>query len=106
MYKRKFDVILDSAIFHIFSDADRQIYSEQIKNLLKPKGVYIQLVISDTEARPGGPRRVGKKDIVSAFRKEDGWNIISIEETSYLTQENTWCAGSAAALLTLIQLLP
>jgi cyclopropane fatty-acyl-phospholipid synthase-like methyltransferase len=54
--KNCYDIILDAAVFHVFSDEDRQRYIKNLEYLIKPGGLYIQLCFSEKEIRKGGPR--------------------------------------------------
>ncbi|CAF3898930.1 unnamed protein product [Rotaria sp. Silwood1] len=57
-----YDIILDSAVFHIFSNNDRQLKKE---------------------IREGGPRRIKQSDLEELFSLKNGWIIESIEDSIY-----------------------
>lgn len=78
-----FDVILDSAIFHNFSDEERLRYRDNLRYLIKPGGLYIQLCFGEKETRHDGPRLVKKEDIRALFSSNNGWTIESIEDVIY-----------------------
>lgn len=73
----EFDNVIDSGLFHVFSDEDRQRYVEGLATVLKPGGRVFLLCFSDNEPGTHGPRRVSKKEIEDAFA--GGWVIESIE---------------------------
>jgi cyclopropane fatty-acyl-phospholipid synthase-like methyltransferase len=79
----KFDTIIDSGLFHIFSDLDRKIYVENLYQVLKTGGRLFILCFSDRETPGFGPRRISKEEIKTSF--ENGWDIESIEETKFET---------------------
>lgn len=71
---RRFDVAIDSGLFHVFSDRDRAMFVESIGAVLRPKGSYYMLCFSDREPKGwGGPRRVSKVEILQSFSR--GWRV-------------------------------
>jgi SAM-dependent methyltransferase len=77
-----FDFVLDSCLFHGFSDEHQQIYMHQLRRWLKPQGIYVQLVWSEKETmdRPCGPRKITKARIEELFSINNGWQIESIND--------------------------
>ncbi|WP_433436588.1 class I SAM-dependent methyltransferase [Nonomuraea sp. CA-141351] len=77
-----FDTVLDSLVFHIFSDDDRAAYVESLGSAIKPGGRLFLLCFSDRQPGEGeyGPRRVTREEITAAFN--DGWKIGSIAATT------------------------
>lgn len=76
------DTLIDSAVYHIFSDQDRNKYRNNIHEALKPGGRYIQLIFSENEPWEwGGPRRVERSEIQKAFRKN--WRIEEIRDARF-----------------------
>ena len=73
--------MVDSGLFHVFSDDDRPRYVEGLGTVLKPGGRLFLLCFSDAEPGIQGPRRVSKKELHAAFAK--GWSIESIEPSRY-----------------------
>lgn len=76
-----FDNVIDSGLFHVFSDEDRRRYVEGLASVLKPGGHLFLLCFSDAEPGDQGPRRVSRKEIEEAFAQ--GWVIESIEPSRY-----------------------
>jgi SAM-dependent methyltransferase len=72
-----FDSVIDSALFHVFNDADRQRYIDGLATVLRPGGRLFLLCFSDEEPGTQGPRRVSRLEIEEAFA--DGWTIETIE---------------------------
>ncbi|MBS0260796.1 MAG: class I SAM-dependent methyltransferase [Planctomycetes bacterium] len=76
-----FDSVIDSGLFHVFSDQDRRRYVEGVASVLKPGGRLFLLCFSDAEPGDQGPRRVSRKEVEDAFA--EGWVIESIEPSRY-----------------------
>jgi len=76
-----FDTVIDSGLFHVFSDDDRRRYVDGLGSVLKPGGRLYLLCFSDEEPGQQGPRRVSRKEIEDAFA--EGWVIESIEPSRY-----------------------
>jgi cyclopropane fatty-acyl-phospholipid synthase-like methyltransferase len=76
-----FDTVIDSGLFHVFSNEDRRRYIEGLASVLKPGGRLYLLCFSDKEPGTHGPRRISKKELRRAFA--DGWEIESIEAASF-----------------------
>ncbi|MGU3499358.1 class I SAM-dependent methyltransferase [Mycobacterium sp. C31M] len=74
-----YDTILDSALFHIFDDADRARYVASLHGAVAPGGYLYLLALSDS-GRGFGPE-VSEQVIRKAFA--DGWEIESLETTTY-----------------------
>jgi 2-polyprenyl-3-methyl-5-hydroxy-6-metoxy-1,4-benzoquinol methylase len=73
---QQFDNVIDSGLFHVFSDEDRRRYVEGLATILKPGGKLFLACFSDEEPGTLGPRRVSQKELHEAFSK--GWEIESI----------------------------
>jgi len=76
-----FENVIDSGLFHVFSDEDRRRYVEGLASVLKPGGRLFLLCFSDDEPGDQGPRRVSRKEIENAFAQ--GWVVESIEPSRY-----------------------
>ena len=66
-WSERFDNVIDSGLFHVFSDDDRRRYVEGLATVLKPGGRLFLLCFSDEEPGTQGPRRVSKKELHDAF---------------------------------------
>jgi len=80
-WTERFDNVIDSGLFHVFSDEDRRRYVEGLATVLKPGGRLFLLCFSDEEPGTQGPRRVSKKELHDAFAQ--GWVVESIEPARY-----------------------
>ncbi len=82
-WSERFDNVIDSGLFHVFSDEDRRRYVEGLGAVLKPGGRLFLLTTSDAEPVPQGrkalARRVSAKEIQETFAA--GWRVESIEPT-------------------------
>ena len=76
-----YDSVIDSGLFHVFDDADRQRYIEGLATVLKPGGRLFLVCFSDEEPGSQRPRRVSRREIEEAF--DDGWNIETIVPTRF-----------------------
>ena len=80
-WSERFDNVIDSGLFHVFSDDDRRRYVEGLATVLKPGGRLLFLCFSDEEPGEQGPRRVSRKEIEVAFA--EGWAVESIQPSRY-----------------------
>lgn len=76
---RRHDTVIDSALFHIFAEADRVRYVRSLHAVCRSGGVVYVLALSD-RGRGFGPQ-VSESDIRGAFG--DGWVLESLTETTY-----------------------
>ena len=77
----RFDNAIDSGLFHVFSDKDRQRYVAGLAHVLKPGARLFLLCFSDAEPGTIGPRRVSKDELHASFAA--GWVIESIEPSRF-----------------------
>src|SRR5437763_9314139 len=75
-WSERFDNVIDSGLFHVFSDDDRRRYVDGLAAVLKRGGRFFMLCFSDEEPGTQGPRRVSQKELHDAFA--EGWKIESI----------------------------
>ena len=78
---RTFDTVIDSGLFHTFSDEERSVFVRSLVRAVRPGGVGYILSFSDQEPPGQGPRRVTQDEIRSAFR--EWWTVESVEETRF-----------------------
>lgn len=69
--------MLDSGLFHVFDDDDRDRFVESLRSVVPAGGRYFMLCFSERQPGDFGPRRVTQAEIRSSFR--DGWRVDSIE---------------------------
>ena len=68
-----FDTVIDSGLFHVFSDEDRVRYVASLSRALRDGGRIFILCFSDREPGDWGPRRVTERELRDAF--SDGWEV-------------------------------
>src|SRR5713101_5522581 len=83
-WTERFGNVIDSGLFHVFSDEDRKCYADGLATVLNPGGRLYLMCFSDEEPGTQGPRRVSKKELHAAFAQ--GWDIESIEPTRVETR--------------------
>ncbi|MEO6809368.1 MAG: class I SAM-dependent methyltransferase [Isosphaeraceae bacterium] len=76
-----FDNVIDSGLFHVFSDEDRARYVAGLAHVTNPGGQLVLLCVSDKEPGTQGPRRVSEQELRETF--EDGWTIEEIRPTRF-----------------------
>jgi SAM-dependent methyltransferase len=74
-----YQTIIDSALFHIFDDADRVKYVRSLHTALRPGGFAHVLALSDAD-RGFGPE-VSESDVRGAFG--DGWVLEALDSATY-----------------------
>lgn len=85
-WAERFDNIIDSGLFHVFSDEDRKKYVAGLATVLKPSGQLFLMCFSNEEPGTDGPRRISRQEIQTAFA--DGWQIESIEAARFETRSD------------------
>ena len=83
-WSERFDNIIDSGLFHVFTDADRATYVRGLAKVLKPGGRLFLLCFSDATPGTFGPRRVTQNELRATFA--DGWQIESLEPSHFETR--------------------
>jgi cyclopropane fatty-acyl-phospholipid synthase-like methyltransferase len=72
----RFNTVIDSGLFHVFSDEDRASYVAGLTHVTKPGGRLLLLCFSDEEPGTQGPRRVSQREIRTAF--DGAWAVEEI----------------------------
>jgi len=72
-----FDTIVDSALFHVFTNEDRARYVASVNAVTAPGSRYFLLCFSELEPGDWGPRRVTQAEVTASFQAT--WYIDSIE---------------------------
>jgi cyclopropane fatty-acyl-phospholipid synthase-like methyltransferase len=75
----RYDTVLDSALFHIFDDADRARYVDSLRGVC-PSGARVHVLALSDKGRGFGPE-VSEAVIREAFA--DGWELEALDETTY-----------------------
>ena len=80
---RQFDTVIDSGLFHVFSDEDRARFRDSLGRVIRLGGVYFLMCFSDQQPGDWGPRRVTQAEIRSTF--SDGWRVDDIQPSAFET---------------------
>lgn len=77
--ERRYDTIVDSALFHIFDDTDRATYVRGLHAVCRPSGVVHVLALAE-----GGPP-IGPKVSDAVIREAfaEGWTLEDLRSTTY-----------------------
>src|SRR6266581_1086187 len=89
-----FDTVIDSGLFHVFSDEDRAHFRDCLRRVVRLGGTYFLMCFSDEEPGDWGPRRVTQAEIRSVF--SDGWRVNYIQPSAFETnlgQSRAWLAS-------------
>jgi cyclopropane fatty-acyl-phospholipid synthase-like methyltransferase len=78
---RHFESVIDSGLFHVFSDEDRARYVAGLSHVTGPGGRLFLLCFSDEEPGTQGPRRVSEREIREAFA--DGWAVEEVRAARF-----------------------
>jgi ubiquinone/menaquinone biosynthesis C-methylase UbiE len=92
-----FETVIDSGLFHVFSDEERVLFVQSLARVLKPGGTYYMLCFSDQESSSGpGPRRVSQAEIFASFAH--GWRVNEIRATRFETTNGQGAAAWLASI--------
>ena len=72
----RFDIVLDSGLFHVFDDAARSRYVTAVHAVVRPGGHLRIMCFSDRQPGDWGPRRISEGELRAAFGS--GWRIDSL----------------------------
>jgi SAM-dependent methyltransferase len=72
-----FDAVIDSGLFHVFSDDDRRRYVSGLATVVRPGGRLFLLCFSDEEPGTQGPRRVSRPELEDALAAD--WEVEAIK---------------------------
>ena len=73
----RFASVIDSGLFHCFSDDDRRSYVRGLARVIEPGGRLFLACFSDEEPGTQGPRRVSRQELHNAFAA--GWDLESVQ---------------------------
>jgi SAM-dependent methyltransferase len=77
----RFASVIDSGLYHCFSDDDRARYVRGLTHLVEPGGRLFLMCFSNEEPGTEGPRRVSQQELYDAFI--DGWEVESIRPSRF-----------------------
>jgi SAM-dependent methyltransferase len=95
----RFDTVLDSGLFHVFTDEDRERYVDALDAVVVSGGSVHLLCFSEHVPGDGGPRRITQDEIRSSFA--GGWRVDDIRSATIAATFNP--AGVPAWRATIIR---
>jgi cyclopropane fatty-acyl-phospholipid synthase-like methyltransferase len=98
---RTFDTVIDSGVFHVFSDEDRARYVASLASVLRAGGHCYLICFSDRQPGTFGPHRISQDDLRAAF--SDGWAIAGIEAAHFELRLSSFGLPVAQAWLASLQ---
>jgi ubiquinone/menaquinone biosynthesis C-methylase UbiE len=78
-----FDTVIDSGLFHVFSDESRRLYARELARVMRTGSSLYVLCFSEEEPDWGGPRRVTRRELRETFGPP--YAIEAIERVRYET---------------------
>lgn len=78
--------VIDSGLFHVFSDDDRRRYVRGLAHVLQPGGRLFLMCFSEAEPGEHGPRRITRRELDEAFAA--GWEIESVTPARFEVNPN------------------
>ncbi|MGH3319751.1 MAG: class I SAM-dependent methyltransferase [Streptosporangiaceae bacterium] len=79
-YAGRFDTVIDSGVFHVFSDEDQARYLAALHTACRPDAVAYFLTFSDRQPGEWGPRRMTEREIRDSFG--DGWVLAGLRRAT------------------------
>jgi SAM-dependent methyltransferase len=77
----RFVTVIDSGVFHVFDDDDRDRYVRSLAAVTQPGGALHLLCFSELTPGTRGPRRVTRAELRQAFTS--GWRVERIETARF-----------------------
>jgi SAM-dependent methyltransferase len=81
---RRFDTVLDCALFHSLTDAARPLYARSLASVMAPGATLLLFCFSDEEPKWGGPRRVTQAELRATFGAPFAVDRIDAAEMDHL----------------------
>ncbi len=82
---RRFDTVLDCALFHTFDGQERVDYLASLRSATGP-GTRLYVLCFRAEGPDTGPHPVSRAELSSVFRPEHGWRVAAVERERVLTR--------------------
>jgi SAM-dependent methyltransferase len=89
-----FQTVIDSGVFHVFSDDARPKYVASLAAVTRSGGHCYLMCFSDRQPGTQGPRRVREDELRAAFR--DGWTVVAITAETFDINPGDFFPGTAA----------
>jgi ubiquinone/menaquinone biosynthesis C-methylase UbiE len=75
---RRFETVLDSALFHTFDGDERPRYAASLASVTEHGGALYVLCFSD-QGPDTGPHPISQEELRAAFNSSTGWDVAAIE---------------------------
>jgi SAM-dependent methyltransferase len=85
-----FRTVVDSAMFHVLGDRERDWFVAALAEVVRPGGLYC--VLGDARRAEGDIYGISPDEISRRFRGADGWEVVFAEETVF---ERRWSTNPA-----------
>jgi ubiquinone/menaquinone biosynthesis C-methylase UbiE len=82
---RRFDTVLDSALFHSFDGDERPEYVASLASVTGPGATLYVLCFSDVGSDTG-PHPVSRDELAAPFGPGSGWSVAAIDQDRVLTR--------------------
>lgn len=82
---RRFETVLDSALFHTFDGAEQPAYAASLAAVTERGGTLYVVCFSD-KGPDTGPHPVTQEALRAAFNPRAGWDVLAIEPDRVLTR--------------------
>ena len=76
---RRFDTVLDCALFHALDPDERRTYVAGIASVTNPGAALYLLAFATSDAEAVGPHPVSRQELCQPFNDDPHWNIRSID---------------------------
>lgn len=78
----QFDAVIDTGLFHVFEDAQREAYARSLGSVMRPGGRLWLLCFSDrVPPIESGPRRISEAELRASFA--EGWHVERIDPAEF-----------------------
>jgi SAM-dependent methyltransferase len=96
---KQFGSIVDSGFYHIFGQAERDRFIEEISKSLNTGGRYYLLGFAIDSPMPNAPKQVTRKELEEKFSRTKGWNILEISSAEFITASSRGNVSATAACI-------
>jgi SAM-dependent methyltransferase len=84
--ERRFETVLDCALFHAFDRDERRAYVASLASVTTPGAQLYLLCFSDADPAHAGPHPVSREELTEPFTRDPSWRIVSIGAELLLTR--------------------
>ncbi len=101
--QRSFLTVADSGFFHLFGQAERDQFAEELAATLLDGGRYYLLGFAFDSPIPSAPRKVSVEDIRDRFTAERGWRILALRPAQFKIRLGPGTVPAIAACIERVQ---